>query len=80
MAVNQSHDTLIRSARVLMPNHRVLTRPVNQLFPLELHCVSQPAPAQPAPDSTSSAATRPARSAALDAQRRLADLFCDTSS
>ena len=35
--VVRSRDNLVRSARVLMPNKRILNRPVNLLYPLELH-------------------------------------------
>ena len=38
--VVRSHDNLVRSARVLMPNKRILTRPVNLLYPLELHGIN----------------------------------------
>ena len=78
--VIQSRDGLIRSARVLMPNHRILTRPVCHLYPLELNCLSDVTENLPPvndPEPSSSVSSRPVRSAAVEAQRRLENLFDD---
>ncbi|EYB96025.1 hypothetical protein Y032_0154g2997 [Ancylostoma ceylanicum] len=36
-----SADNLIRSAKILMPNHRTIQRPLNKIFPLEIRSVPE---------------------------------------
>ena len=70
--VVRSHDNLVRSARVLMPNKRILTRPVNLLYPLELHGINvKDRPCSPTPGPSPVVTRRRICSAAAEAQRRL---------
>ncbi|EYC40108.1 hypothetical protein Y032_0629g850 [Ancylostoma ceylanicum] len=36
-----SADELVRSAKILMPNHRIIQRPLNKIFPLEIRSVPE---------------------------------------
>ena len=72
--VIHSRDDLIRSARILMPTKRIITRPLSHLYPLEVSCTQPPDTLGPPPPPTASS-SRPARLAAQKAQQRLADLF-----
>ncbi|EYC01616.1 hypothetical protein Y032_0105g3654 [Ancylostoma ceylanicum] len=36
-----SSDGLVRSAKILMPNHRVIQRPLNKIFPLEIRSIPE---------------------------------------
>ena len=76
--VIHSRDDLIRSARILMPTKRIITRPLSHLYPLEVSCTQPPDTPDPPPPPTASS-SRPARLAAQKAQQRLADLFLSES-
>ncbi|WKX93844.1 hypothetical protein Q1695_011255 [Nippostrongylus brasiliensis] len=36
-----SQDGLVRSAKILMPNHRVIQRPLNKIYPLEIRSIDE---------------------------------------
>ncbi|EPB67375.1 hypothetical protein ANCCEY_13538 [Ancylostoma ceylanicum] len=38
----KSADGMIRSAKILMPNHKILQRPLNKIYPLEIRPVPDP--------------------------------------
>ncbi|EYC11168.1 hypothetical protein Y032_0052g2264 [Ancylostoma ceylanicum] len=43
-----SKDGLVRSAKILMPNHKVIQRPLNKIYPLEIRSgTNEPPPLEP---------------------------------
>jgi len=79
-----SSDGLVRKARVLLADKKVLNRSISQLYPLEMDTkpealaddpdmpVQEPEKEDPAPDAVSA---RPSRRAKDIAQRRIGELF-----
>lgn len=73
----KSHDGYVRSARIFMPSKRVITRPVNHLFPLELHVSPATDNANSTSSNTPHETQRTLRPAAAQALQRLAALYDD---